>query len=354
MPTATILAGFITSMAISLLAIPSIVTVAQSKKLYDKPQGRESGSVKIPTLGGLAIFAGIIISLCLYADIALLPEFPYLIAAAVVLFFIGIKDDILIIAPRWKLLGQVLVALAISIPGGLRIRNLNGFPGIYEYGEIIGVLITVLIVVSVINSFNLIDGIDGLASGIGILSSLLFGFIFFNAGLFTWALIAAVLCGSLMGFSWFNVFGQRKKIYMGDTGSLLLGFFQAVMVIRFLNMEQSTIMGLQINIPMAFVLAVLIIPIFDTLRIIIIRLVQGRSPLRPDRQHIHYRLLDTGLSHIRATLILVSINLIMIALALVLQGLGEVPVILILLVLAALLSFIPGYYIKKKKKGSLP
>ncbi len=342
MQNGTIIAGFITSLMISLLAIPSIVKVARSKGLYDKPQGREAGGAKIPTLGGLAIFAGMIISLSLFADIAFLPELPFLVAGAVVLFFIGIKDDILIIAPWWKLLGQAMVALCIAIPGGLRIQNLNGFLGIYETGEALGVLITVLIVVTVINSYNLIDGIDGLASGIGILSSLLFGFIFYRSGLYVWALMAAALCGSLTGFTWYNVFGRQKKILMGDTGSLLLGLFQAVMVVRFLNMEQASIWGWQITIQPAFVLAVLIIPLFDTLRIIVVRLLQGRSPLRPDRQHIHYRLVDMGLTHIRATGILMGINLVMIAIALGLQGNGDIPVILLLLVLATLLSLIPG------------
>ena len=125
-----IFAGFISSLVISLLAIPSIVSVARNKGLFDKPRGRVTGKEKTPTLGGLAIFAAILISLSLYVDITLLPEFPFIVAGAVVLFFIGIKDDILIIAPWWKLLGQVMVALAISVPAGVRIQNLNGFIGI--------------------------------------------------------------------------------------------------------------------------------------------------------------------------------------------------------------------------------
>ncbi|MFC2115554.1 glycosyltransferase family 4 protein, partial [Bacteroidota bacterium] len=344
--------GFFTSLAISLLAIPSIVTVAQSKGLYDKPQGRTPESKNVPTLGGLAIFAGMMISLSLFADISLLPEMPYLVAGAVVLFFIGIKDDILIIAPWWKLLGQVLVTMAVSILGGLRIQTLNGFLGIYETGDILGVFITVLIMVALINSFNLIDGIDGLASGIGILSSIVFGLIFWHAGLYVWTLMAVALCGSLIGFTWYNVFGRKKKIYMGDTGSLLLGFFQAVILIRFLNLEQASILGIQIHTRLAFALAVLIIPVFDIVRIIIIRLMQGRSPFQPDRQHIHYRMVDMRLSHLGATGILMGINLAMISIAMVMQGTGEIPVILFLLVLSTLLSFIPGYYIRKEKRNS--
>ncbi|KPL21425.1 MAG: hypothetical protein AMS23_09345 [Bacteroides sp. SM1_62] len=195
-----IILGFLTSLAISLLAIPSIVTVARNKKLYDKPQGRKSRRREVPILGGLAIFAGTIISLALFSDVYQFPELPYIIAGSVILFFIGIKDDILIIAPWWKLSGQVLAAMIVSIMAGLQIKSPNMLPGINEPGHAMAILITVLVIVFMINSFNLIDGIDGLASGIGICSSLLLGWIFIQSGLVYYALLSFIFCGSLLGF----------------------------------------------------------------------------------------------------------------------------------------------------------
>jgi UDP-GlcNAc:undecaprenyl-phosphate GlcNAc-1-phosphate transferase len=350
MQTGTILAGFITSMVIGLLAIPSIVTVGRRKGLYGTVREKDAEPKKVPTLGGLAIFAGTIISLSLYADLAAMPELPYFIAGALILFFIGLKDDILFTAPLWKLLGQILVALIIAMPGGLKIREPGSFFGLDFSGEALEVLVTVVVMVAVINSFNLIDGIDGLASGIGMLSTLLFGFVFCRAGLQVWALMAAILCGSLAGFTWYNAFGRRNKILMGDTGSLLLGFILALLTVRFLNLEHAGLWKWQIRDPLAFALAILIVPLFDTLRIILVRLFKGQSPLHPDRKHIHYRLVDMGFTHLQASGVLIGINLIMVILAVILQGMGEIPLILLLLALSAGLSMLPGYFLKKKSR----
>jgi UDP-N-acetylmuramyl pentapeptide phosphotransferase/UDP-N-acetylglucosamine-1-phosphate transferase len=345
-----LLAGFLTSLAISLLAIPSIVRVARHKGLYNEPREKTGKIKKVPTLGGLAIFAGTIISLCMFADIRELKELPYLIAGAVVLFFIGIKDDILVTAPWWKLVGQILVALAITIPGELRIPEPGKFIGIDGGGTTVEILATVLFMVIVINSINLIDGIDGLASGIGITVSVILGMACCRTGLESWGLVAAALTGSLAGFAWYNVFGRKNKILMGDTGSLLLGYFVGVMSVRFLGMEQPELVNLRIQTPLAFLFAVLVIPVFDTLRIVVLRLMQGRSPLRPDRQHIHYRLVDTGFSHLQATGVLVGTNLLLISLVLVIHETGEIAVILVLLVVSTVLSLIPGHYLDRRKK----
>ena len=352
MQIGTIFAGFLTSLGISLLAIPSIVKVAGSKGLYGTVREKDTESKKVPTLGGLAIFAGVIISLSLYTDIKALPELPYFIAGAVVLFFIGLKDDILVTAPIWKLLGQIMVALLVAMPCGLKIQDPGGFMGLELTGEFLEILLTVFVIITVINGLNLIDGIDGLASGIGMLSSILFAIIFYQEGEQEWALVAMILCGGLAGFTWYNVFSRRNKILMGDTGSLLLGFILALLTVRFLNLEQGYIWKWQIHNPLTFILAVLIVPLFDTLRIILVRLLRGQSPLHADRKHIHYRLVDMGLTHMQTTGILLGINLIMIFLALVLHRIGEIPAILLLLLLAAMLSLIPGYYLKKKKESS--
>jgi UDP-GlcNAc:undecaprenyl-phosphate/decaprenyl-phosphate GlcNAc-1-phosphate transferase len=348
MQNLTIPAGFITSLAISLIAIPSIVKVARGRGLFGVPRGKNQVSKKIPTLGGLAIFAGIIISLNLYADIAVFPELPFLTAGALLLFFIGIKDDILIIAPWWKLTGQILVALVIAVPGGLRIHDPGSFVGLGPTSVFVETMITALVIVIIINSYNFIDGIDGLASGIGIYSSLIFGFVFYSAGLHSWVLIAAIYFGSLAGYAWFNILGSKNKIYMGDTGSLLLGFILSLMVIRFLNIKEAYFLKLQIHSPIAFILAVLIVPLFDILRVVLVRSFKLRSPLRPDRQHIHYRMIDTGLTHLQASGILMAISLILSATILALQELGEILLILLLLVISAILSLIPGYFLKRK------
>ncbi len=349
MPTGTLLAGFITSLAISLLAIPSIVKVARHKGLFAIDREKKAGTKKIPTLGGLAIFAGTIFSISIYTDITAMPQLPYIIAGAVVLFFIGLKDDILVTAPLWKLLAQILVALIIAMPAGMRIHEPFHGLGLTAHHEALEVLVTVLVIVMVLNSFNLIDGIDGLAAGTGMLCTLVFSMVFYREGLWEWALMAVVMCGSLAGFAWFNVFGRRNKILMGDTGSLLLGFILALLMVRFLDLENPGLWKRELQSPVTFVLAVLSVPLFDTLRIILVRLLHGQSPLHADRKHIHYRMVDLGFTHIQASGILVGINTALIILALALQEMGEIKGILLLLVISGLLSFIPGWFLRKRK-----
>ncbi len=345
----SLFAGLITSLAISLIAIPSIVKVAIGKGLYGIDRKNREKGKKVPTLGGLAIFAGVMVSLNLFADVSVFPELPYITAAAIGLFFIGLKDDILVTAPWWKLLGQILVALVICIPGKLIIPDTGSLIGLYPSGKTVEILITVFVIITIMNSYNLIDGIDGLAAGIGILSSLILGITFWRAGLQSWALMSAAITGSLAGFAWYNVISRRRKIYMGDTGSLLIGFLLSIMAVRFLNIDKPQGLFMQIQTPLALVISVFFIPLFDTMRIIIIRILKGHSPLRPDRMHIHYHLVDMGLTHIQATGILVGINLVIIIIVVVFQELGERVLLGILLLTATLLSLLPGVGRKRNK-----
>lgn len=346
----SIIFGFITSLAISILSIPSIVTVARTKKLFDKPQGRKPRRKEVPTLGGLAIFAGTIISLTLFSDVFQFPELPYIIAGSVILFFIGIKDDILIIAPWWKLSGQVLAAMIISILAGLQITSINMFHWMSEPGHTLAILITILIIVFIINSFNLIDGIDGLASGIGICSSLVLGWIFIQSGLMYYALLSFIYCGSLLGFFYYNVFSRKNKILMGDTGSLMVGFISSILVIKFIGLDNPSMAGVHIVAPQSLALAIFIIPVADMTKVIMTRLSIGRSPFKPDRLHIHYRLLDLGLEHKQATIVLLLINAVMVSVVLAFQNLGEL-LLTILIVSCTVFLYMLEWRIRKRKKG---
>jgi UDP-N-acetylmuramyl pentapeptide phosphotransferase/UDP-N-acetylglucosamine-1-phosphate transferase len=340
----SIIIGFLTSLAISALAIPSIVTVARTKGLYDKPQGRKPGRRDVPTLGGLAIFAGIIISLTIFSDVSVFPELTYIIAGSVILFFIGIKDDILIIAPWWKLSGQFLAAMIITIMAGLQITQVDIIPWIDGIPNAIGIPLTILVIIIIINSFNLIDGIDGLASGIGIFTSIVLGLVFYQAGLVQYVLLSAVLCGSLMGFFYYNVFSQKKKILMGDTGSMMIGFISSILVLRFLSLENPSLPGIQIRAPQSMALAILIVPLSDMIRVILIRIRQGRSPFSPDRRHIHYRLTDMGFNHMQALGILLTINIFMVLLTIVLQNLGEFLLLVLIISIIALFYLVVWYF----------
>jgi len=204
-----ILGGFGLAFIITYLAVPSIVSVAHRKMLYDMPNGRGSHTKPTPVLGGIAIFAGLIISTILFGVFAFGSELYYIIAGLVILFFFGIKDDILMLDPKKKLAAEVVAALIISVLGDIRITNFHGFLGFEEINYFFSICCTVFFVIVLTNGFNLIDGIDGLASGVGIISSFSFGSWFIASGHISYAVMSSSLIGALLAFFYFNVFGKK-------------------------------------------------------------------------------------------------------------------------------------------------
>ena len=303
------------SFTITFLAIPVIINVAEMKKLFDVPDERKIHHSPITPLGGLGIFAGFVFGCLLTIHFNESADFQYFIAASLVVFFLGLKDDILVITPVKKFIGQVLAAFLIIYYGGIQIRSMHGFLGIHQLPEMFSLILTYFAVIVVINSFNLIDGVDGLAGSLGLLSSVIFGVYFLSArsaGLLPYSVIAFSLSGSLLAFLIFNF--QPAKIFMGDTGSLLIGTINAVLVIKFINVANTTDVAYPIAASPAVGFSILMIPLLDTLRVFGIRILHRRSPFSPDRNHIHHLLLDKGFSHKAITFFLVSINLLVVAL----------------------------------------
>lgn len=337
--------------AITFFAIPVIIQIAKDKKLFDEPDERKVHKVVIPTLGGLGIFAGFIIAMLMGVPPTMATGLQYVAAASIVVFFLGLKDDILIISASKKFIGQLLAAGILIKFGGVQITNMHGFIGINELPHVASIVITVFAIVVITNSFNLIDGIDGLAGSLGLVTTLIFGAYFFYVGQLSYAVMAFALAGSLIGFLIYNF--SPAKIFMGDTGSLLLGLINSVLVIKFINFAESPLTGFPIESATAVGFAILILPLFDTLRVFGLRLLDRRSPFSPDRNHIHHFLLDLGLSHRQITLTLVLTNILFIGLAFTLRNLGPTLVIVILLLLAWSLTGIVFYLRQKSRAGIL-
>jgi UDP-GlcNAc:undecaprenyl-phosphate GlcNAc-1-phosphate transferase len=316
-----ILLSVIISFSISFLAIPVIITVAERKKLYDEPNERKVHIGPIPSLGGLGIFAGFIIAALITIPFAQASEFQYFMAAAFVIFFLGLKDDILIISPVKKFIGQVLAAFLIIYKGGVQIHSMHGFLGLQELPEMFSLLLTYFAVIVIINSFNLIDGVDGLAGSLGLMATTVLGFYFLKIGAAPYAILAFSLAGSLLAFLIFNF--HPAKIFMGDTGSLLIGLLTSILVIKFINIASSPLVGAPMEASPAIGFVILMIPLLDTLRVFAIRIFNRRSPFSPDRNHVHHLLLDRGFSHRSITLVLVSINILFITLVYQARSIGS-------------------------------
>lgn len=341
------------SFLVTYFSIPSIVSVARAKKLFDEPSLRKSHVKQIPTLGGIAIFAGITISAGSFIDYTLVPSLQYILVSCIILFFIGIKDDILVIAPIKKLLGQIAAAVVLIVPGHLKLTSIHGFFGIYHISPVVSFLLTLFVIIVVINSFNLIDGIDGLAASIGMLTTAFFGVWFFISGNIEYCLLSAAIFGTLLGFIRYNVFGKKNKIFMGDTGSLILGLMMCVQVILFNEKNIGFTSAFSIKSAPAVSFTVLIIPLYDTLRVFLIRMSRGRSPFAADKNHIHHCLLKLGFTHKQSTLIIVFANFCFIILALLLQNIGILWMMLAILTIATALSFYLEYLVRKSNKNNI-
>ncbi|HQW92374.1 MAG TPA: MraY family glycosyltransferase [Ferruginibacter sp.] len=335
---------------ITFFAIPVIIQVAKDKKLFDEPDERKVHKNVIPTLGGLGIFAGFIIATLMGVPAAITSELQYFAAATTVIFFLGIKDDILVLSASKKFIGQLIAAGIIIKFGGIQLTNLHGFLGIYEIPHITGMLISLFTIIVITNSFNLIDGVDGLAGSLGLMTTLVFGVYFFYAGQLTFAVMAFALAGSTIGFLIYNF--SPAKIFMGDTGSLLLGLVNAILVIKFINVAGNPASNFPIEAAPAIGFSILMIPLFDTLRVFGLRILDRRSPFSPDRTHVHHFLLDLGLSHRMVTITCVLVNISFISLAFFLRNLGTTVVIGILL-LSAFVFIGIIYYSRPKNKTVL-
>lgn len=320
------------SFIITFLGIPVVIQIAEKKKLYDIPDERKLHTRLIASLGGIAIFGGFIVAALLSIQVQFNYEFQFFFAAAIVIFFLGLKDDLMILSATKKFIGQIIAASILIHLGGIRLDSMYGLFGFEQVSEGFGLALSYLTIIVVINSFNLIDGVDGLAASLGILSMLIFGSYFFAVNMQAYALLSFSMAGSLIAFMIFN--NHPAKIFMGDSGSLMIGLVNAILVIKFINVAHDPSVAIPITSSVAIGFAILIVPLLDTLRVFSVRIINGQSPFTPDRNHVHHLLLERGLGHAAVTFTCVSINIGFIMLAWFGRSLGTTLLLSIMLVLA--------------------
>jgi UDP-GlcNAc:undecaprenyl-phosphate/decaprenyl-phosphate GlcNAc-1-phosphate transferase len=351
-----ILLAFFTALIIAVLSTPALIKVAYLKRLVDEPgEERKLHFRRIPTIGGIIIFAGTLFSFLMWYPFEeatdmqqlqrALKDFQYIGATMILLFFIGIKDDIIGTAPVKKLIGHLIVAFILVIMGDIRITSMYGIFGIGELPEWVSIFLSIVTYTVVVNAINLIDGVDGLAGGIGTIACVAMGTWFFLAGATEHAVLAFAMAGSLLGFLVYNF--SPAKIFMGDSGSLTIGLILSVLAIKLIEypIDKVPMDLVRISKPV-FAMATLSYPLVDTLRIFIYRAIRGVSPFAADRNHLHHRIMDLGLGHRRTVLLIytgsvfvillaTSINeepgVVMVITALVAVGLSQLPSLLLLI-----------------------
>ncbi len=328
----TTLWPFLTSLLIAAISIPVIIRVAALKHLMDEPdEDRKLHKHKTPTLGGVAIFAGTLFAFSAFSDFLKLPEITFMIPALILLFFAGIKDDILVLSPLKKLGVQIFCAALIVVLGNLRLTSLWGIFGITDISPFTGITITLFLIVALINAFNLIDGINGLAGGLGLISSTFFGIWFVLTDHMSLSVLSFSLAGALLGFLYYNF--KPSRIFMGDTGSMMIGFIVSILAIKFIESNRSGIESSPYFIKAApgVAVAAVLIPLLDMTRVFFYRLSKKKSPFSADRSHIHHILQDIGLSHEWISILLWTSSVAIIGVSLYLRDLRSMEVVLILI-----------------------
>jgi UDP-N-acetylmuramyl pentapeptide phosphotransferase/UDP-N-acetylglucosamine-1-phosphate transferase len=345
-----VLIATVLSFVITYFAIPVLIRVAELKHLYDEPDERKSHKARIPTLGGIGFFSGFVMASAVCVPAFADSPFQYMVAAFIVIFMVGMKDDIVGLSPLKKLIGQLMASFAVIYLGNLQISSMYGIMGIDALPPHFSLLLTYFTFLVIINAFNLIDGVDGLAGSIGMLVSGVLGTYFLYTGELLYAVMGFAMAGGLAAFLIYNI--SPARIFMGDTGSLMVGLVNAILAVKFIEVAGNPAGKLPITSVPIVAIAILIMPLFDTLRVFAIRMMNGRSPFSADRNHIHHYLLELGLTHKQTAMVMVMINAGYIALAFALQDIGSAYLLSAILGSALLLTSIL-YQMKKRKEAML-
>ena len=356
-PQYRVAAAFLVAGLFNFYAIPVIIRIAKAKKLYDFPDERKNHISKIPTLGGLGIYAAITIAGLTFINTcgmngggiaSSLTSLPPIIAGFTIIFFIGMKDDLLNISAYKKLSAEIIALFILIVVGDVRLDSMQGmfYIGVLSYP--VSIMLSLFAGIVIINSLNLIDGIDGLAASVAMLGSVVFGSYFLATNEWEYAVLSFTILGAIIPFFLYNAFGHENKIFMGDTGSLLLGFAMTVLIFRFNEMNEIKSLNIHFSGGPAFSFAVIIIPMFDTLRVFAVRIYRGVSPFKADRRHIHHILLDLGYNHLQSTIILIVINIAFIVFAFYFNFLGNSNLVFIMITTAILLTGLATWLRRRK------
>lgn len=306
---------FLTAFLASSIAYPFVLRFAKRHNIVDNPDARKLQRVPVPVLGSVVVYIGIVAGMIV---LFLFMKEPMLISGFVAMTFLmilGIWDDMKNLSASLRFLLEVVIVLLFILTTGVYVDDLHGLFGIGPLEPRIGISFTVFCGVTLINAFNLIDGVDGYSSGYGMMVCVLFSLMFHSVWGMTMVEMAIIVAGALLPFFMHNVFGVRSKMFIGDGGTLMLGMLMVVFVCATTSSKSPCSQLVKDNLSLhAMCVAVFCIPVFDTLRVFIMRMMRGKSPFRPDKTHLHHLFIDMGFSHLGAALSILTLNLTVVGL----------------------------------------
>lgn len=342
---------------LSLISIPRIIYIAKKRKLFDVPDNKRKLHLTItPNIGGMGIFFGYIITIALFInpenrpDLNGFPHLHFIIASSFVLFLTGLYDDLASVNPYTKFMAQFMASIIAIYFADIRLTSLHGIFGLYELPKWLSLSFSIVGCVFITNAINLIDGIDGLAGSITVLCSLFLGASLAAGGNVGAACIAMSLMGATIGFLRYNI--APAKIFMGDSGSLFVGFNISILAILAVENYHATpalttIIHSQKGM-IIIALSILFVPVFDSFRVFLNRARKGRSPFKADRTHLHHLLLDAGFTHTETVVILLLSNVLIVTVALYMQD-ENINLALAAIIILAIILFGILYYTRKKR-----
>jgi UDP-GlcNAc:undecaprenyl-phosphate/decaprenyl-phosphate GlcNAc-1-phosphate transferase len=346
-----VLFSIFTAFIIVLMMTPFLVRIARDRNIFDEPGERKLHKSRTPLLGGVAVFAGTLISFLFWSAGHFEPPLLFLLVSLLILFVTGFVDDLYPLLPKVKLFLQIAAAVITVLFSRLSISGLHGLFGIHTLPGIFSVVISVLFVLVIVNAFNFIDGIDGLAASVGIIASCAYGLMFLSIHDNLFAILSFSLCGALAAFLLFNI--SPAKIFMGDTGTLFAGFLLALLTIQLTESMRNTpseLGWLNYRSAPVFALALLIVPVIDFARVTLVRIVNRRSPIKADKNHLHHLLVRLGFSHGQTTLLLVTVNIFFVASALLLRKIDQSVLFFCMVATGILLSQVPSALLRRRTK----
>jgi len=338
----------ITAFIISYLITPIIIKYSLKKNIVDVPGRRKIHKKITPSMGGVAIFMGFTISSLLWIDMSAWKEIKSILLALFVVFIIGVRDDLISLRMLFKLGGQLFSAILLVLSLDIRLTSLYGLFGIYEIPLAWSYFITVFTIIIVTNSFNLIDGLDGLAGTVSAIAFFAFGIWFLGANEIIFSTLSMAMLGAIIAFLIFN--WEPSKIFMGDTGALVIGMMLSILAIRFTNVNyrlpETSIFKFSGTVSMSMIF--LIVPLTDTLRIIIIRLSKRQSPLKADKSHIHHAIMRLGMTHSQTTIILGGIQIFYLAIGVVFRKTTDLYLLPGIIIVSIVLGVILDRLLQRK------
>lgn len=335
----TFLLSPLIAFVISFLLFPVLIKLLQKLEMYDALKDHKIHDSFTPSMGGIAIYTGLILALIVVLPFQVWISLKYFFISLSLMFLIGLRDDVLGLSPIKKLLGQLLPITILVIFGQLFLEvPLFSFP-FTALPKWINVLITITSIVLITNSYNLIDGLDGLAGVVGIICFLVFAVWFYFSGSIPLGIIAISVVGSLLAFLFYN--WQPSRIFMGDTGALLVGLLLSFYAIQFLNTNEALNLShsMKFQSSIGTLVCVIIIPVFDTSRVVILRLRKGLSPFKADKNHLHHQFLKLGFNHSKSVISIAIINLMFITLAWLMKDQADLVILPVVVILCLLINF---------------